>query len=171
MLCVLQWDTSQHFSQFKCLTCVLSIREINHPLLPENSPKSSSNTVGWEDNTGMTGCRHVCVSCQQGPTLAKVGCNLSLLLHTSKAALPLCKHWPSAFRSNASHAPQPFTHTECNTCQGCILGSHACHLIRSIFNFILSFIWWNASRGPNHLHVTNTNLTPLFWLLLTSVSG
>lgn len=32
MLCVLQWDTLQHFCQFKCLTYVSSINEINHRL-------------------------------------------------------------------------------------------------------------------------------------------
>lgn len=52
------------------------------------------------------------------------------------------------------------TQTECNTCQGCILGSHSCHFIRSPFDSILSFIWWNVSRGPNCLHVTNTVYFP-----------
>lgn len=64
--------------------------------------------------------------------------------------------------STTAHTPHLLSHAMCNTCQGCILGSHACHLIRSPFNSILSFIWWNASRGPNHLHVTNTIYFPYF---------
>lgn len=149
---------TRHFWQVKHPTPIMPTTEVMvYPSAPRAPPKGSPSTEGCcrgnlrGQHQQTLPWLHLC-EMQARP---QSGCMNVASLVSTKA--------PRAFRCNASvsaHTPHLHRHTECNTCQGCILGSHACHLIRSPFNSILSFIWWNASRGPNNLHVTNKVYSP-----------
>lgn len=157
---------------------------IVHPRAPWASPKGSHNTEGYH-RASLRGLQQTlpCTSVWdarkattmlgqiKSPVAPRAGLQydpgfIDVVSCVPTKALTLELSVTTFLLSINVHAPHLHTHIECNTCQGCILGSHACHLIRSPFNFILSFIWWNASRGQNYLHVTNivyTSYLDCFW--------
>lgn len=137
---------TRHFCQFKHLISTSPTSKISH------RPNHSISNRQPEGTTSASG--YVCGRCKTGHSLAgadekpSASQGRTLIAPRSQRCAQPSSHEtinPRAFRCNASvrvkcSCPSsPHAH-RCNTCQGCILGSRACHLIRSPFNSILSFI-------------------------------